>query len=242
MARRPSWIQCGCHTTAMEVDGVGNWDLFAGTGDDTRAKGAIHRYDPKTLQSVWSFRTDDNASSADPVLADIDGDGQVEIIKSVDNYAGDDAHDAVYAFDTDGSLLWKVEGLSGEDSPNVADLDGDGSVEIVGMTFGSEVYCLDAEGRFKWRKDLRPDFDDKVHAYLAPILCDLDGKPGLEILALTNGGYFDEPIRGKNAVLFALSPSGEILDRFDVGGPRYWGKAYCCNIDDDPYYGTGCFR
>ena len=169
------------------------------------------------------------------MLADIDGDGQVEIIKSVDNYA-------VYAFETDGSLLWKVEGLSGEDSPNVADLDGDGSVEIVGTTFGSEVYCLDAEGRFKWRKDLRPDFDDKVHAYMAPILCDLDGKPGLEILALTNGGYFDEPIQGKNAVLFALSPSGEILDRFDVGGPRYWGKAFCCNIDDDPYYGTGCFR
>jgi len=235
IARRPSWIQCGCHTTAMDVDGDGSWDLFAGSGDDKGAKGVLHRYDPLTLESVWSYKTDDNASSADPVLADIDGDGQVEIIKSVDNYAGDDAHDAVYAFETDGTLLWKVEGLSGEDSPNVADLDGDGSVEIVGMTFGSEVYCLDAEGQFKWRRDLRPEFDDKVHAYMAPILCDLDGDPGLEILALTNGGYSNTPGPGRNAVLFALSPSGEILDRFDVGGPRFWGKAFCSNIDDDPY-------
>jgi len=235
IARRPSWIQCGCHTTAMDVDGDGRWDLFAGSGDDKGAKGVLHRYDPITLESVWSYKTDDNASSADPVLADIDGDGQVEIIKSVDNYADDDAHDAVYAFETDGTVLWKVEGLSGEDSPNVADLDGDGSVEIVGMTFGSEVYCLDAKGRFKWRKDLRPEFDDKVHAYMTPILCDLDGRSGLEILALTNGGYFDTPGPGRNAVLFALSPSGEILDRFDVGGPRFWGKAFCSNIDDDPY-------
>jgi hypothetical protein len=91
-------------------------------------------------------RTNDNASSADPVLADIDGDGNVEIIKSVDNYAKDDAHNAVYAFETDGKLLWKVPGLSGEDSPAVGDLDSDGQVEIVGMTFGGEVYCLDPRG------------------------------------------------------------------------------------------------
>ena len=80
------------------------------------------------------------------MLVDIDGDGQVEIVKSVDNYAGDEAHDAVYAFETDGKLLWKVAGLSCEDSPNVADLDGDGQVEIVGMTFGGEVFCLDGKG------------------------------------------------------------------------------------------------
>ena len=235
VARRPGWVQCGCHTTAMDVDGDGKWDLFAGAGDDSRAKGVMHRYDPVTLKTVWSFDTNDNASSADPVLADIDGDGQVEIVKSVDNYAGDDAHDAVYAFETDGTLLWKVEGLSGEDSPNVADLDGDGSVEIVGMTFGSEVYCLDARGNFKWRKDLRPEFTDKAHAYMTPILCDLDGDSRLEILAMTNAGYARGTAPSLNAKLFALSPSGEILDSLDVGGPRYWGKAFCCNVDDDPY-------
>jgi hypothetical protein len=184
---------------------------------------------------VWSYKTDDNASSADPVLADIDGDGQVEVVKSVDNYAGDDAHDAVYAFETDGTLLWKVAGLSGEDSPNVADLDGDGSVEIVGMTFGSEVYCLDAAGGFKWRKDLRPELDDSVHAYMTPILCDLNGDAQLEILALTNAGYSAGSAPDRNAMLFALSATGEVLDRFDLGASRYWGKAFCANIDDDPY-------
>ena len=225
---RTPWGQCGCHTSAMDVDHDGRWDLFAGSGDDRGAKGTIHRYDPLTLEPVWSYKTDDNASSADMVLADIDGDGEVEVVKSVDNYAQDDAHDAIYAFETDGTLLWKVGGFSGEDSPNVADLDGDGKVEIIGMTFGSEVYCLDGKGNVQWRKDLRPELDDSAHAYMAPVLCDLDGDRELEILALTNG-------KGKpNGIIFALSAQGEILDRFDVDGPRFWGFAFVANVDDDP--------
>lgn len=240
--RRSGWVQCGCQTSAMDVDFDGRWDLFAGSGDDSNGKGVLHRYDPVTLKSVWSYKTNDNASSADAVLVDIDGDGQVEVIKSVDNYAQDDAHDAVYAFEVDGTLLWKASGFSGEDSPNAADLDGDGEVEIVGMTFGGEVYCLDAKGRVKWRKDLRPNLSDSdAHAYLTPILCDVDGDRELEVLALTNGPYFDGSSKQDDsrsqahAVIFALSADGEILDRFDVGGPRYWGSAFVCNLDDDPF-------
>ena len=239
--RRSDWVQCGCHTTAMDVDQDGRWDMFAGSGDDSISKGVLHRYDPVTLRSIWSYATNDNASSADPVLADIDNDGQVEVIKSVDNYAQDDAHDAVYAFEVDGTLLWKTHGFSGEDSPNAADLDGDGVVEIVGMTFGGEVYCLDPKGRVRWRKDLRPELSDRAaHAYLTPILCDINGDRELEILALTNGSYFDDSSKQDiihsqaPAIVFALSADGEVLDRFDVGGPRYWGGAFICNVDDDP--------
>jgi len=239
--RRSGWVQCGCQTTAMDVDQDGRWDLFAGSGDDSHGKGVLHRYDPITLKSVWSFKTNDNASSADAVLVDIDGDGRVEVIKSVDNYRGDDAHDAIYALETDGSVIWKTTGFSGEDSPNAADLDGDGQIEIVGMTFGGEVYCLDSKGRIKWRKDLRPELDDHdAHAYLTPALCDINGDRELEIVAFTSGGYFDaagKPNKNRqpaDGVIFALSASGDILDRFEVGGPRYWGGAFVCNVDDDP--------
>jgi len=238
IARRDGWGgQCGCHTSALDVDNDGRWDLFAGSGDDHAAKGVLHRYDPVSLKSAWSFKTNDNASSADPVLADIDGDGRVEVIKSVDNYAGDDAHDAVYAFETDGTVIWNVPGLSGEDSPNVADLDGDGHVEIVGMTFANEVYCLDARGKIRWRNDLRPELGLDAHAYMAPVLCDLNGDKQLEILAVTNGGYpsaGNEDADAPHGIVFALSATGEILDSFDVGGPRYGGEAFVTNVDDDP--------
>ena len=124
----------------------------------------------------------------------------------------------------------------------MADLDGDGDVEIVGMTFGGEVYCLDSKGRIEWRTDLRPKLSDRdAHAYLTPILCDVNGDRKLEIVALTNGGYFDgsgNPGTGQKpapGIVFALSAEGEILDRFDVGGTRYWGGAFACNVDDDPF-------
>ena len=230
LGRRTGWVQCGCYTSAMDVDHDGQWDLFAGSGDDHRSKGQLVRYDPLSLKTIWKYDTDDNASSADPVLVDIDGDGQVEIVKSVDNYAGDEAHDAIYAFETDGKLLWKVPGLSCEDSPNVADLDGDGEVEIIGMTFGGEVFCLDGKGKLQWKGDLRPELDDSFHAYMTPILCDVDGKPGLEILAMTNGGYSKKAA----GIVFVLSSQGKVLDQLNVGGDRYWGEAFYANIDQDP--------
>lgn len=242
IAQRPSWQQCACHTAAADVDGDGRWDLFAGSGDDRPAgKGTLHRLDPISLKSVWSFKTDDNASSSDAALVDIDGDGQLELLKSCDGtHATDAAHDAVFAFETDGTLLWKVDGISGMDTPNAADLDGDGEVEIVGMAFGSEIYCLDSKGQLKWRKKLRPD--EKTRSTIAPILCDLDGDKELEILAITDGAFFSG---GKfynpkaNGVLFALSADGKILDRFEYGSPRCWNDgsfdATLCNIDDDPY-------
>jgi outer membrane protein assembly factor BamB len=228
--RRQGWVQCGCYTSAMDVDHDGKWDLFAGSGDDHRSKGKLVRYDPLSLETLWEYDTNDNASSADPVLVDIDGDGEVEIIKSVDNYARDEAYDAIYAFETNGTLLWKYAGLACEDSPSVADLDGDGQVEIVGMTFGGEVFCLDGKGVLQWKRDLRPKLDDSFHAYMTPILCDVDGKEGLEILAMTNGGYSKKAA----GIVFVLSPNGKVLDQLNVGSDRYWGEAFYANIDSDP--------
>jgi hypothetical protein len=237
IASQSPWVQCGCHTSALDVDRDGHWDLFAGSGDDTGLNGVAYRYNPVTLEPVWQIETNDNASSADMVLVDINNDGDVEIIKSVDNYAKDDAHDAIYAWNVNGTHRWSASGFSGEDSPNVADLDGDGRIEIVGMTFGNEVYCLNSDGTVRWQKDLRPDIDNSAHAYMTPVLCDTDGKPGLEILALTNDGYFEDVASArdrKNGIIFVLNAVGDVLDQYDVGAPRFWGTAFVCNVDDDP--------
>ena len=104
-------------------------------------------------------------------------------------------------------------------------------VEIVGMTFGGIVYCIDPQGKVKWQKDLRPKLSDSAHAYMTPILCDLDGDKELEILAMTNGSY-SNTTHGK---IFALSADGTVLDEIDVGPGRYWGEAFVTNTDDDPY-------
>ncbi|MEX1232428.1 MAG: FG-GAP-like repeat-containing protein [Planctomycetaceae bacterium] len=230
IARHIEWSQCGCHTSALDVDHDGTWDFFAGSGDDFGLKGRLYRFDP-TLEIRWRHDTNDNASSADAVLVDLDGDGTVEILKSVDNYKGDDNHEALVAYSVDGEKLWSVPGIAEEDSPNAADLDGDGEIEIIGMTFGGEVYCLNAKGETLWRKDLRPELDDGTHMYMTPILCDLNGDEQLEILAMTNGTYFETEVQQQSkphAILFALNAKGEILDQFDLGSARYFGEAFAC--------------
>ena len=108
--QRTPWVQDGGDTAAMDVDNDGRWALFAGTGDDQPGrKGVFHRYDPITLKDVWSYFTNDGAYSAKPVLVDIDididNDGQVEMVQSVTNHQHDDDYSAIYAFETDGTLL-----------------------------------------------------------------------------------------------------------------------------------------
>ena len=107
------------------------------------------------------------------------------------------------------------------------------------MTFGGEVYCLDASGQVKWRRDLRPEIDDRSHAMnLAPILCDVNGNGQLEIVALTGSKYFDAAKPGTNAangIAFVLDANGSVLDQFDVGSPRCWNMGFAGNVDDDPH-------
>jgi len=69
----------------------------------------------------------------------------------------------------------------------------------------------------------------------------VNGDQKIEIIALTNGGYFDQAGKvtgGKkkaNGIVFVLSAEGDIIDQYDVGSPRYWGDAFVCNIDNDPF-------
>jgi len=53
-------------------------------------------------------------------------------------------------------------------------------------------------------------------------------------LLITNGVFPGGSGETGDGILFALSATGEILDRFNAGGKRFWGKGFVCNVDDDP--------
>ena len=76
------------------------------------------------------------------------------------------------------------------------------------------------------------NWDNRAHAYMTPILCDVNGDPELEILAMTNGGPPGSKLEA-GGVLFALSAKGQVLDRFDLGNKRFWGEASVVNVDED---------
>ena len=92
---------------------------------------------------IWRFTTPDRVSSS-PALADIDGDGAVDVV--IGCYDGN-----LYALrgTTDisaGDLLWSypLGGMVWYNAPTLADLDGDGRLEIL-VTGGTTLYALDGE-------------------------------------------------------------------------------------------------
>lgn len=114
-----------------------------------------------------------------PLLADLDDDGDSEIIVALDEESGDT--DGLYAIQDDGTFLWQRRYTS-EGPMSVADFDGDGDVEIALCGYGpglSRVYTfiLDHEGTqiYKWRGG-----SNKGTA-----VADLDGDGEMELIFCT---------------------------------------------------------
>lgn len=131
-----------------------------------------------------------------PVLADIDGNGQLEIVVAL-------ADGSVRAYRASGSLMWQYDYAQGQplhaSEPVVGDVSGDGQVDIVFGTFSPDgsvkgavrVHGLDASG------NLLPGFPlalthegsgDKQGVRAAPTLADLDCDGDVEILVSSWGG------------------------------------------------------
>jgi uncharacterized repeat protein (TIGR01451 family) len=127
---------------------------------------------------------DRNLPRQAPAIADLNGDGQLEIV--VATYDG-----WIRAYKPDQSLLWAFNFAQGDilfaSEPVIGDIDGDGSLEIVFGTYDPKkehnsvgLWGLEANGTPMAGFPL-PTGTEGVRA--APTLADLDGDGDLEILA-----------------------------------------------------------
>jgi outer membrane protein assembly factor BamB len=148
----------------------------------------------------------------DVVLRDLDGDGRREIL-----VATDDFHDGLieaYSFSAanEFSLVWTnlVQPAGEFTSVEVADVDGDGEVEVLGggsLEEGSSpgvfIYAHDAEtGARKWRRRLPDAIGPVTHMVVA----DTDGDGAVEVAGLATGGnvyILDGATRALEAVIQA---------------------------------------
>jgi len=132
------------------------------------------------------------------VIGDIDDDGRMDVIVggSVQFYSAAPARQ-VWAFHADdGSMLpgFPVQ-LSGRvfSTPALGDVDNDGDTEIVVTTMSEDstsghITVIENNGSVKWQVDgLEGDFPGAVVNYMAsPIIVDVDGDGGLDIVAQSN--------------------------------------------------------
>lgn len=144
----------------------------------------------------WPLSLGGGESYSAPLLVDLDG-GGLDVVISAYTSPG------VFAFHADGSPVpgWPAAGtFSISRASATADLDGDGSPEIIALSHAGEVQVVDALGRLRFRTARLFDF-----AISSPAVGDLDGDGRPEIVV---GGDFYSPQEG---ALFALSADGEVL-------------------------------
>ena len=115
------------------TQGTGNYGLC------DPPMGGILAIDPLTGAVVWEneFNNEGNVRGSSAV-ADVDGDGQMEVVLTVGCYG------KIYAFDgTTGAQEWSLQlGPRTIGTPSIGDLDGNGTLEIVVPSYDGKVYVL----------------------------------------------------------------------------------------------------
>jgi hypothetical protein len=167
-------------------------------------------------RELWRFRTDDIVRGA-PSIGDIDGDGRPDIVFGGGDHWGGSDSVKVWALELDGRVKagWPktTDGVTNA-SPTLADLTGDGRLDVVTGTFnsrhgrgaGGSVYAWDGSGR-----DLpgypRASGGGVVAAQIAT--ADLNGDGAQDILVPTGGAVFAYTGRGGNP-LFNLGVGSRV--------------------------------
>jgi hypothetical protein len=145
------------------------------------------RYSHAEIQQMPGWPKEIGGKTYEVTLADVDGNGRLEII------AGS-TEGKVYVWKSDGTDLagWPRQTRSHSPfSPIVADVDNDGSSEVIAVTglamsAPSEVYVWHSDGTLVagWPKEMRPP----AHANTSPAVADLNGDGTLEIVVGSANG------------------------------------------------------
>jgi hypothetical protein len=167
---------------AGDIDGDGDLELVATAGRYDRYNSYVYAWHHDgTPVTGWPKYVSGKRTSA-PALADIDRDGDLEIVVG--------AYDKkVYAWHHNGNAAsgWPQE-TGGEvfASPAVADLDGDGIIEIVAASLDEQVYVWHYDGTAVtgWPQAAGGGF------LASPAVGDLDADGDLEIVAARRGAVY----------------------------------------------------
>jgi ELWxxDGT repeat protein len=224
-----------------DVTGDGRPDLVLATAEQYSGAALVHVIDPRTASVVATMRTVSTvAYHAEPALADLDGDGVLDIVvqsdKGLDVWRGNGT--ALPGFPI--PVGDQVYGSKAEGDPVVGDVTGDGRPDIVLVAKGAEantgrLYAFDAAGHSL------PGFPKTADGGLSsmPAIADIDNDGRNEIIAA--GMRIDLVQQEPMVWVWDLGgpPSGRIYWGQHKGGPRHEGVAGAATTPPAPPSGAG---
>jgi hypothetical protein len=183
-----------------DLDGDGKPEIIIGVDAhaegppyNTPDGGCLHalRFDDTELPGFP--KCIDQVIISSPAVGDIDGDGKPDIVVGTGLFWPGRAH-RLYAFRCNGSALpgWPVS-TDGQviTAPALADLDGDGKLDVVATDDASapsttyHVYAFRGTGALMWKTVPRNFFGSTLSAG-HPVVADVLGNGDLEVLVSTN--------------------------------------------------------
>jgi uncharacterized repeat protein (TIGR01451 family) len=181
--------------------------------------------------------------SSAPVIADLDGDHQAEyvVVGRVNGpgYEFDSCNSGVLVLEPDGARRpgWETAALGNgvlsqsylsRQAPSVADLDGDGQLEIVVATHDGWIRAYKPDQRLLWTFDYA---QGSVLFASEPVIGDIDGDQAPEVVF----GTYDPAFGDGPAGLWGLEADGTPMLGFPlpVGTPGIRAAPTLADLDDD---------
>ncbi|MBN2364218.1 VCBS repeat-containing protein [candidate division WOR-3 bacterium] len=195
---------------------MGDSFLYALGGD-----GVLHAFSENN-SGIWEenwnvFEPSLVLTTASLALGDLDRDGEEEIVVLHGN--GD-----LHLVSWDGHTIWSksIEGKSYVTSPSLADIDGDGFLDII-VSFGSDLTVFNSNGSLF--EGFPVSLGDTFNVQSSPVIADLNGDSSPDIVIGTITGW-----------ICGFDNKGNVLGGFPLScGDSIYSTPTAVDIDHDGY-------
>ena len=229
----------GLRTVATgDVDDDGRADFFAvEPGGDGEIIYAYGTDDEGQVRALWSVRGPTGASLTAMAVEDADADGARETLLYL---KGRGTPQQILVFENSGGILhqWNRQSFTPAGTPVVADLEGDGAIEVVVQTGTEEVVCIEAPKgsgdapRSRWQMQGYGQTNNAPFHW-GVVAADLDQDGNKQVL-------FARETASGNAGLAAVAADGEIRWHTEFVG--FDGSMPIWNFSGMSYWNAGHFR